>query len=141
MPIRRATVGLLLVAAALTACENVPYYGESLDWFSRSRYDPEVRAIEQRTPQPQDSPVISAPTGAAATLPMAGGATLAAASPGIEGPGAVVARAASSDPGPASAILPPQPRITPPMGLARTKRVIYGGNRGPFETGSMRTLP
>ena len=33
------------------------------------------------------------------------------------------------------AFLPPRTRITPPMGLARSKRVIYGDNRGPFQTG------
>ena len=38
------------------------------------------------------------------------------------------------------ASLPPRTRITPPMGFARSKRVIYGDNRGPFQTGDVRTL-
>lgn len=41
---------LLLVAA----CDHIPYYNESLDWFSWSRYDPEVNAIVAETPPPGD---------------------------------------------------------------------------------------
>jgi hypothetical protein len=43
-----ATVGLLLVAG----CENIPYYNDSLNWFSWSRYDPEVKTIEREIPPP-----------------------------------------------------------------------------------------
>jgi len=39
---------LLLVAA----CDHIPYYNESLDWFSWSRYDPEVNAIVAEIPPP-----------------------------------------------------------------------------------------
>jgi hypothetical protein len=80
MPVRRSTTGVLLAALALAACENLPYYDESLDLFSWSRYDPEVEAIEERTPPPQDSPVIEAPTGDAAMAePAAAGVLVAAA--------------------------------------------------------------
>ena len=43
-----AAVGLLLLAG----CQNIPYYDESLNWFSWSEYDPEVKAIEAETPPP-----------------------------------------------------------------------------------------
>lgn len=43
-----AAMGLLL----LTGCQNIPYYDESLGWFSWSEYDPEVRAIEAEIPPP-----------------------------------------------------------------------------------------
>jgi hypothetical protein len=43
-----ALVPLLLVGA----CENIPYYDESLNWFSWSKYDPEVDAIEEEIPPP-----------------------------------------------------------------------------------------
>jgi hypothetical protein len=56
------------------------------------------------------------------------------------GQGPVVAELPESELAPARwevvpAFLPPRTRITPPMGLARSKRVIYGDNRGPFQTG------
>lgn len=150
MPDRTAAAGLLLATIALTACENIPYYNQSLDWFSWSRYDPEVRAIEQRTPPAQDSPVLSAPAGAAALAPAADDVILAgSASTTI----AATPRAGAGPDGSASmgngrpgwqsvtpATLPPRPRITPPMGFARGKRVIYGTNRGPFQVGNVRTL-
>jgi hypothetical protein len=41
---------LLLVAA----CDHIPLYNESLDWFSWSRYDPEVNAIVSEIPPPGD---------------------------------------------------------------------------------------
>jgi len=41
---------LLLVAA----CDHIPLYNESLDWFSWSRYDPEVNAIVAAIPPPGD---------------------------------------------------------------------------------------
>ena len=40
--------GLLLLAG----CQNIPYYDESLNWFSWSEYDPEVKAIESEIPPP-----------------------------------------------------------------------------------------
>ena len=40
--------GLLLLAG----CQNIPYYDESLNWFSWSEYDPEVEAIEREIPPP-----------------------------------------------------------------------------------------
>jgi hypothetical protein len=136
MPARKITAGLLLAALALAACENLPYYDESLDIFSRSRYDPEIKALEERTPPPQDSPVISAPTGdAALAVPLAGKTILAGR---VDDPLATDAQAAG-DRRVVPATLPPRPRITPPLGFGRSKRVIYGGNRGPFQTGNMRT--
>ena len=149
MPGRPATAGLLLGAVVLAACENVPLYNQSLDWFSRSRYDPQVRAIEERTPPPQDSPVLTAPSGAGAMAPTAGGPMLAAASPlttmappAVPGAGGPVSTGPRGSDGReiTSATLPPRPRITPPMGFARSKRVIYGTNRGPFQVGNVRTL-
>jgi hypothetical protein len=135
MPARKSTAGLLLAALALAACENLPYYDESLDLFSRSRYDPEVKAIEERTPPPQDSPVISAPTGdAAITLPLADGKILAGR---VDDPLAIDPQP-TGDRAVVPATLPPRPRITPPLGFGRSKRVIYGTNRGPFQTGNMR---
>jgi hypothetical protein len=136
MPARTSTAGLLLAALALAACENLPYYDESLDLFSRSRYDPEIKAIEDRTPPPQDSPVISAPPDdAAMALPLAGTTILARR---VDDPTATDPRAAG-DRAVVPATLPPRPRITPPLGFGRSKRVIYGANRGPFQTGNMRT--
>jgi hypothetical protein len=154
MPGRRSA-GLLLAGLALAGCENLPYYDESLDLFSRSRYDPTIEAIEERTLPPQDSPVLSAPPDDAAMMaPGAGGAVRSAAQqrtddpiavdpagwrPAIsEGTGAEAAAAHGHKVVPAS--LPPRTRITPPMGFARSKRVIYGDNRGPFQTGGVRTL-
>jgi hypothetical protein len=43
-----AAVALLLLAG----CQNIPYYDESLNWFSWSEYDPEVKAIEAETSPP-----------------------------------------------------------------------------------------
>jgi hypothetical protein len=154
MPGRRSAA-LLLAGLALAGCENLPYYDESLDLFSRSRYDPTIEAIEERTPPPQNSPVLSAPTGDAAMVaPGPGGAVWRAAQPRIADPiavdpagwrpaisertGAEAAAAHGHKVVPAS--LPPRTRITPPLGFARSKRVIYGDNRGPFQTGSVRTL-
>jgi hypothetical protein len=135
MPARKTAAGLLLAALALAACENLPYYDESLDLFTRSRYDPEVKAIEERTPPPQDSPVISAPTGdAAMALPLPGTTILAGR---VDAPMATDPKAAG-DRAVVPATLPPRPRITPPLGFGRSKRVIYGTNRGPFQTGGTR---
>jgi hypothetical protein len=135
MPARKTAAGLLLAALALAACENLPYYDESLDLFTRSRYDPEVKAIEERTPPPQDSPVISRPTGdAAMALPLPGTTILAGR---VDAPMATDPKAAG-DRAVVPATLPPRPRITPPLGFGRSKRVIYGTNRGPFQTGGTR---
>lgn len=152
MQVRQSAAGLLLAGLALAACENLPYYDESLDLFSRSQYDPTIEAIEERTPPPQDSPVLSAPPDDAAMAP--GGAILRASrmwnvdpiTVDPPGRGPVVSELPESELGPARdrqvvpAKLRPRTRITPPMGYARSKRVIYGANRGPFATGSMRTL-
>jgi hypothetical protein len=43
-----SAAGLLLLAG----CENIPYYDESLNWFSWSDYDPEIKAIEAQTSPP-----------------------------------------------------------------------------------------
>jgi hypothetical protein len=137
MPARKSTAGLLFAALAVAACENLPYYDESLDLFSRSRYDPEIKAIDERTPPPQDSPVISAPTDDAAMAPALAGNTMLAGrvdDPVATDPQAATHRAV------VPATLPPRPRITPPLGFGRSKRVIYGTNRGPFQTGNVRTF-
>jgi hypothetical protein len=47
--------GWMVGAAALlllAGCQNIPYYDESLNWFSWSGYDPEVEAIEREIPPP-----------------------------------------------------------------------------------------
>jgi hypothetical protein len=154
MPVRSSAAGLLVAAAGLAACENLPYYDESLDLFSRSPYDPTIEAIEERTPPPEDSPVLSAPGGDAAMLlpgpaALRGVGNLRKLEP-IEvdppGRGPVVSELPESELGPTRdhvvlpASLPPRLRITPPLGFARSKRIILGGNRGPFQTGTMRTL-
>ena len=155
MSVRCTAAGLLVAAAGLAACENLPYYDESLDLFSRSPYDPTIEAIEERTPPPEDSPVPSAPTGDAAMV-MPGAAALLPVGnlrilepievdppgwrPAIAEPTGSEGAAAARDHVVVPASLPPRLRITPPMGFARSKRVILGGNRGPFQTGSMRTL-
>jgi hypothetical protein len=155
MPGRRSAALLLLAGFALAGCENLPYYDESLDLFSRSRYDPTIEAIEERTPPPQDSPVLSAPPDdAAMVVPGPGRALWSAAPPRIDDPIAVdppgwrpaisertgAGEAAAPAHEVVGASLPPRTRITPPMGFARSKRVIYGDNRGPFQTGDVRTL-
>jgi hypothetical protein len=156
MPGRLSAALLLLAGFALAGCENLPYYDESLDLFSRSRYDPTIEAIEERTPPPQDLPVLSAPPDDAAMVaPDPGRALWSAAPPRIDDPIAVdpggwrpvISEPTGSARGAASqahevvpASLPPRTRITPPMGFARSKRVIYGDNRGPFQTGDVRTL-
>jgi hypothetical protein len=154
MSVRSTAVGLLVAAAGLAACENLPYYDESLDLFSRSPYDPTIEAIEERTPPPGDSPVLSAPSGDAAMVlpgpaalrPVGNLRSLEPIEVDPPGRGPVVSELRESELGPTPdhvvvpAALPPRLRITPPMGFARSKRVILGDNRGPFQTGSMRTL-
>jgi hypothetical protein len=150
MRVREAAAATLLLALALAGCENLPYYDESLGLFSRSGYDPEVEAIEERTPPPQDSPVLAPGGEGASAAPMPDGAIVPAAGLQVEPPAPVAAsafwprvakpeRAAPdrAEVGPAS--LAPPERIAPPMGFARSKRVIYGANRGPFQTGTVRT--
>jgi hypothetical protein len=150
----RSTVAGLLAVVGLAACENLPYYDESLALFSRSPYDPTIEAIEERTPPPADSPVLSPPTadaamvlpGSGALLPVGNLRALEPIEVDPPGHGPVVAELPESELGAAPghvvvpASLPPRLRITPPMGFARSKRVILGGNRGPFQTGDMRTL-
>jgi hypothetical protein len=46
--LRPAAMGLLLLAG----CQNIPYYDESLNWFSWSDYDPEIETIEAQTSPP-----------------------------------------------------------------------------------------
>ena len=154
MRVREAAAATLLVALALAGCEQVPYYDESLGFFSRSRYDPEAKAIEERTPPAQESPVLAPGGEGAGADPMADGA-IVPASLESEPPAPVAAPAfwlrfaepksaarlaavGQADVRPAS--LPPRGRIAPPIGFARSKRVIYGSNRGPFQTGTVRTL-
>jgi hypothetical protein len=155
MPIRPAAI--LLAAGALASCADMPLYSDSLDWFSRSRYDPEVDAIERQTPAPVDSPVLAPGAAALAVTPRlaAGGAGRAvprsAATPPVvtpaaaAGSAALVATADSEPQGPAverfevvPAVLPARERITPHLGFARAKRVIYGANRGPFPSATVR---
>jgi hypothetical protein len=69
--------------------------------------------------------------------PLAGGAIVAAGS-APDDHASPIGASTSADRGVISAALPPRPRVTPPMGFARSKRVIYGANRGPFQTGNMR---
>jgi hypothetical protein len=148
MPGHRSLAGLVFASLALAACEHLPYYDDSLDWFSRSRYGAEIDAIEKRTPPPQDSPVLAPPPGGAAMADPSDGAVMAAAGPDVD----LAARLPAVSEQPAServtvrrgravttATLPPRTRITPPMGFARSKRVIYGANRGPFAAGNPRT--
>ena len=50
---RGSIVGAAAAALLLLAgCENIPYYDKSLNWFSWSEYDPEVKAIEAEIPPP-----------------------------------------------------------------------------------------
>jgi hypothetical protein len=63
---RRRMVGPAVAALLLLAgCEHIPYYDESLNWFSWSDYDPEVRAIEEETPPPG---ALEAPAGDRAAM-------------------------------------------------------------------------
>jgi len=71
---------VLLVAA----CDHIPYYNDTLDWFSWSRYDPEVNAIVDEIPPPGD---LEAPqttgTSAAADPPPRAATNLVLADPGV----------------------------------------------------------
>jgi hypothetical protein len=76
-----AAVGLLL----LTGCENIPYYNESLNWFSWSEYDPEVKAIQGEIPPPGGLEAPAAPDdGAALVRDGRGGYVYAEPPPGVE---------------------------------------------------------
>jgi hypothetical protein len=46
------SVAPVAAALLLAGCEHIPYYDESLNWFSWSEYDPEVKAIETEIPPP-----------------------------------------------------------------------------------------
>ena len=154
-----ALVSVRSGAAALTllslgACQQIPYYNESLGWFSRSPYDPEAKAIERAIPPPASSGPAGTPaTGAAKAALNAGylrtadgGYVLANPSPGmIVTLGSKrllnVAEAESATSGATgSAALESAPDV-PPLGFSRQRRIIYGSNRGPFSIATMRTLP
>ena len=51
---RNTIVGPAIVGLALlvSGCQNFPLYNESLNWFSWSEYDPEMKAIEAEVPPP-----------------------------------------------------------------------------------------
>jgi hypothetical protein len=75
------------VAAALllAACEHIPYYDESLNWFSWSEYDPEVKAIEAEIPPPGALEAPAAPDDRAAVVrDVRGGYVYADPPPGVE---------------------------------------------------------
>ena len=59
-------LGLLVVTGCTQVGDRVPYYNESLSWFSRSEHDPEVRAIEERISPPGQLGAPAAPAGGAA---------------------------------------------------------------------------
>jgi hypothetical protein len=145
-------------AAALTllslgACQQIPYYNESLGWFSRSPYDPEARAIERAIPPPAPGGPAGAPAAGAEKAALNadyrrtadGGYVLANPPPGMTvtlGSKRLlnVAEAESATGGASnSAALEPAPDV-PPLGFSRQRRVIYGSNRGPFSIATMRTL-
>ena len=51
---RQTIVGPAIVGLALlvSGCQNIPLYNDSLNWFSWSEYDPEMKAIEADVPPP-----------------------------------------------------------------------------------------
>jgi hypothetical protein len=51
---RQTIVGPAIVGLALlvSGCQNIPLYNDSLNWFSWSEYDPEMKAIEREVPPP-----------------------------------------------------------------------------------------
>lgn len=59
-------LGLLVVTGCTQVSDRVPYYNESLSWFSRSDNDPEVRAIEERISPPGQLEAPAAPAGGGA---------------------------------------------------------------------------
>jgi hypothetical protein len=72
---------VLLVAA----CDHIPYYNESLDWFSWSRYDTEVNEIVDEIPPPGEleAAPMAGPSAAADPPPRAA-ADLVLADPGVD---------------------------------------------------------
>lgn len=129
-------LGLACGLLAVAACENIPVYDESLGWFSRSDYDAEINAIERRIPPPEASPTMAPASGDAAAAEDA--VAQPAWMPSLAGPeGGTGARAR---PPVITATLPPRERIAPVGGYAQSKRIIYGGNRGPFSSAGMRIL-
>ena len=84
-----SAAGVLL----LTGCQHIPYYDESLNWFSWSEYDPEVRAIESQIPPPGTLAPQGAAPGSPSSPPASGGQGVA---PGSGAPGTSTAPPASS---------------------------------------------
>jgi hypothetical protein len=139
---------------SLGACQQIPYYDETLGWFSRSPYDPEAKAIEQAIPPPAPGgPAATSAAGAAKAalddsyLRTADGGYVLANPP----PGMVVTlgskrllnvpEAESTTSGASNSAALEQAPDVPPLGFSRQRRIIYGTNRGPFSTATMRTLP
>jgi hypothetical protein len=72
-------------ALLLAGCEHIPYYDESLNWFSWSEYDPEVKAIETEIPPPGALGDPAAPDGRTAFVGDGrGGYVYANPPPGVE---------------------------------------------------------
>ncbi len=143
-----------LALLSLAACQQIPYYNQSLGWFSRSPYDPEAKAIERAIPPPSPSgPAATPAAGAAKTALDAGylrtadgGYVLANPPPGmIVTLGSKrllnVGEAESAASGVAGSAALEQAPDVPPLGFSRQRRIIYGNNRGPFSIATMRTLP
>jgi hypothetical protein len=130
-------LGLVCGLLALAACESVPAYDESLGWFSRSDYDPEIKAIERRIPPPEGSAAV-APASGAAAVGEGGLIVQSAWMPGLAEPVERETRAARAPV--VRATLPARERIAPVGGYASSKRVLYGTNRGPYSSGDVRTL-
>lgn len=143
MTIDLRALGLVCGLLAVAACERIPAYDESLGWFSRSEYDPEIKAIERRIPPPDDSSAAAPSSGAAALLGPGGlgegGAILQPAwMPTVRAPVEGGTGATRHEPV-ASATLAPRARIVPLGGYARAQRVIDGTNRGPISGAGLRT--
>lgn len=75
------TIGLVLL---VTGCENIPYYNDSLDWFSWSKYDPEVNAIVRETAPPGELEAQPMSDAQAALRDNRGGYVLADPPPGAQ---------------------------------------------------------
>jgi hypothetical protein len=128
-------LGLVCGLLAVAACESIPAYDESLGWFSRSEYDAEIRAIERRVPPPEGLPPAPPASGDAARLGPA-----AVGGRGVTAQPALMPKTGEPRAPVATAALPARDRIAPVGGYANAKRVIYGTNRGPFSSASVRTL-
>ncbi len=139
--------GLTLGLLVLGACENVPYYGESQSWFSRSQYDPEIQAIERKIPPPEQpfSPAADAGAAAPGYVRVAGGYLRSAPPPDVQ---VYLGSSPVATPAEADRMISPRvegatiydPPAPPPLGYSRQRRVIYGTNRGPFRASGMRSL-